>query len=91
MGKWQLNRLAQAPRPHAVLAARLALPPFPVSRDLTADSARQRRVVAQGSTSSPPSAPARTKFQWTPGVALVSRSVGRRSAVLVGSRLGALA
>ena len=48
LGRWQLNRLAQRRARNGVLAARLALPPLPVRRDMTADSARQRRVVAQG-------------------------------------------
>ncbi len=85
MGKWQLNRLAQRRARNAVLAARLELPPLPVSRDLTADSARQRRVVAQGvyEYSAERTWPGRS-FQGTPGVALVTPlRLADGSAVLV--------
>jgi surfeit locus 1 family protein len=73
LGRWQLNRLAQRRARNAVLAARLALPPLPVRRDITADSARQRRVVAQGiyDFSAERTWPGRS-FQGTPGVALVT-------------------
>ena len=73
LGRWQLNRLAQRRARNGVLAARLALPPLPVRRDMTADSARQRRVVAQGvyDFSAELTWPGRS-FQGTPGVALVT-------------------
>jgi len=73
LGRWQLDRLAQRRARNAVLAARLALPPLPVSRDMLADSAHQRRVVAQGiyDFSAERSWPGRS-FQGTPGVALIT-------------------
>jgi surfeit locus 1 family protein len=73
LGKWQLNRLAQRRARNAVLAARLALPPLPVRRDLSADSARQRRVVARGvyEFAAERTWPGRS-FQGTPGVALIT-------------------
>jgi len=73
LGRWQLNRLAQRRARNGILAARLALPPLPVRRDITADSARQRRVVAQGvyDFSAERTWPGRS-FQGTPGVALVT-------------------
>ncbi len=73
LGRWQLSRLAQRRARNSVLAARLALPPLPVRRDITADSARQRRVVAQGvyDFSAERTWPGRS-FQGTPGVALVT-------------------
>jgi surfeit locus 1 family protein len=51
----------------------LALPPLPVRGDVTADSARQRRVVAQGvyDFAAERTWPGRS-FQGTPGVALVT-------------------
>ncbi|HKC39165.1 MAG TPA: SURF1 family protein [Gemmatimonadales bacterium] len=85
LGRWQLNRLAQRRARNAVLEARLALPPFPVSRELTADSARQRRVVARGvyEYSAERTWPGRS-FQGTPGVALVTPlRLADGSAVLV--------
>lgn len=73
LGRWQLNRLAQRRARNAVLAARLALPPLPVGRAITADSARQRRVLARGvyDFSAERTWPGRS-FQGTPGVALVT-------------------
>ena len=82
---WQLDRLHQRRTRNAVLAARLALPPLPVRRDITADSARQRRVVAQGvyDFSAERTWPGRS-FQGTPGVALVTPlRLADGSAVLV--------
>jgi len=82
---WQLDRLHQRRARNAVLAARLALPPLPVRRDITADSARQRRVVAQGvyDFSAERTWPGRS-FQGTPGVALVTPlRLADGSAVLV--------
>ena len=73
LGRWQLDRLAQRRARNAVLATRLALPPLPVRRDIAADSARQRRVVARGvyDFSAERTWPGRS-FQGTPGVALVT-------------------
>jgi len=85
LGRWQLDRLAQRRARNAVLAARLALPPLPVGRDIPADSARQRRVVAQGvyDFSAERTWPGRS-FQGTPGVALVTPlRLADGSAVLV--------
>jgi len=82
---WQLDRLHQRRARNAVLVARLALPPLPVRRDITADSARQRRVVAQGvyDFSAERTWPGRS-FQGTPGVALVTPlRLADGSAVLV--------
>jgi len=85
LGRWQLDRLAQRRARNAVLAARLALPPLPVGRDILADSARQRRVVAQGvyEFAAERTWPGRS-FQGTPGVALVTPlRLADGSAVLV--------
>jgi len=85
LGRWQLNRLAQRRARNAVLAARLALPPLPVRREVTADSARQRRVVAHGvyDFAAERTWPGRS-FQGTPGVALVTPlRLADGSAVLV--------
>jgi len=85
LGRWQLNRLAQRRARNSALAARQALPPLPVRRDVTADSARQRRVVAQGvyDFSVERTWPGRS-FQGTPGVALVTPlRLADGSAVLV--------
>ncbi len=73
LGRWQLNRLTQRRARNSVLAARLALPPLQVRRDLTADSARQRRVVTHGvyDFSAERTWPGRS-FQGTPGVALIT-------------------
>ena len=82
---WQLDRLHQRRARNAVLAARLELPPLPVRRDITADSARQRRVVAQGvyEFAAERTWPGRS-FQGTPGVALVTPlRLADGSAVLV--------
>jgi surfeit locus 1 family protein len=85
LGKWQLDRLAQRRARNAVLAARLALPLAPVRRDIPADSARQRRVVAQGvyDFTAERTWPGRS-FQGTPGVALITPlRLADGSAVLV--------
>ncbi len=85
LGIWQLNRLAQRRARNGVLAARLALPPLQVQDGITADSVRQRRVVAQGvyDFSAERTWPGRS-FEGTPGVALITplRLAGG-SAVLV--------
>ena len=77
-GIWQLDRLAQRRARNAALAARLALPPLQVQEgsggvDITADTARQRRVVAHGiyDFSAERTWPGRS-FEGTPGVALVT-------------------
>jgi len=72
-GIWQLNRLAARRARNRVLAAHLALPPVQVQGDITADSARQRRVVAHGiyDFSAERTWPGRS-FEGTPGVALVT-------------------
>lgn len=85
LGRWQLNRLAQRRARNAALAARLALPPLWVGRNVTADSARQRRVVARGvyDFAAERTWPGRS-FQGTPGVALVTPlRLADGSAVLV--------
>jgi len=85
LGKWQLDRLAQRRARNAALAARLALPPLAVRGDIPADSARQRRVVAQGvyDFAAERTWPGRS-FQGTPGVALVTPlRLADGSAVLV--------
>ena len=84
-GIWQLNRLAARRARNAALAARLALPPLRVQSDITADSARQRRVVAHGiyDFSAERTWPGRS-FEGTPGVALVTPlRLSGGSAVLV--------
>jgi len=85
LGRWQLNRLAQRRARNSVLSARLSLPPLPVRRDVTGDTARQRRVVAQGvyDFSVERTWPGRS-FQGTPGVALITPlRLADGSAVLV--------
>jgi surfeit locus 1 family protein len=85
LGRWQLDRLAQRRARNAVLTARLALPPLRVRRDITADSARQRRVVARGvyDFAAERTWPGRS-FQGTPGVALIAPlRLADGSAVLV--------
>jgi surfeit locus 1 family protein len=85
LGRWQLDRLAQRRARNAALAARLALPPLPVGRNVSADSARQRRVVALGvyDFAAERTWPGRS-FQGTPGVALVTPlRLSDGSAVLV--------
>jgi len=74
LGVWQLDRLAQRRDRNAQLAARLALPPLQVAtRNISADSARQRRVVARGRYDFARERvwPGRS-FEGTPGVALVT-------------------
>ena len=85
LGRWQLDRLAQRRARNAALAARLALPPLPAGRNVSADSARQRRVVALGvyDFAAERTWPGRS-FQGTPGVALVTPlRLSDGSAVLV--------
>jgi surfeit locus 1 family protein len=85
LGRWQLNRLGQRRARNATLAARLALPPLAVGRNVSADSARQRRVVARGvyDFAAERTWPGRS-FQGTPGVALVTPlRLSDGSAVLV--------
>jgi len=73
LGRWQLSRLTQRRARNSVLATRLGLPPLTVRRDIGADSARQRRVVAHGvyDFSAERAWPGRS-FQGTPGVALIT-------------------
>jgi surfeit locus 1 family protein len=72
-GIWQLDRITQRRARNAALAARLALPPLEIHRGLSADSARQRRVVARGvyDFTAERSWPGRS-FEGTPGVALIT-------------------
>lgn len=72
-GIWQLDRLAQRRARNATLAARLALPPFELRAGTSADSARQRRVVARGvyDFTAERTWPGRS-FEGTPGVALIT-------------------
>jgi surfeit locus 1 family protein len=78
LGVWQLDRLAQRRARNAEIAARLALPPLDLaggtgSTGIPADSARGRRVSAQGVYDFPRERvwPGRS-FDGTPGVALVT-------------------
>lgn len=73
LGIWQLDRLAQRRARNAALAERLALPPLELRGGITADSARQRRVVARGvyDFSAERTWPGRS-FDGTPGVALIT-------------------
>lgn len=72
-GVWQLGRLEQRRTRNAALAARLALPPLQVRAGISADSARQRRVVARGvyDFAAERTWPGRS-FDGTPGVALIT-------------------
>lgn len=72
-GVWQLNRLAQRRARNAALAVRLALPPLELRAGVSADSARQRRVVAAGvyDFSRERTWPGRS-VDGTPGVALIT-------------------
>lgn len=76
LGVWQLDRLGQRRARNAALAARLALPALQVrggGGGISADSARQRRVVATGvyDYAREQTWPGRS-FEGTPGVALVT-------------------
>ena len=74
LGIWQVDRLAQRKARNAALASRLALPPLElVGGRITADSARQRRVMARGvyDFSAERMWPGRS-FDGTPGVALIT-------------------
>lgn len=84
-GIWQLDRLAQRRARNAGLAARLALPPLELRAATSADSARQRRVVARGvyDFTAERTWPGRS-FEGTPGVALITPlRLADGSAVLV--------
>lgn len=72
-GIWQLNRLQQRRARNAALAERLARPPLELRAGFSADSARQRRVVARGvfDFSGERTWPGRS-FEGTPGVALIT-------------------
>jgi len=85
-GFWQLDRLEQRRARNVALAARLALPPLEVrGRNITADSARQRRVTATGVYDfSAERTWVGRSFEGTPGVALVTPlRLADGSAVLV--------
>jgi surfeit locus 1 family protein len=85
LGVWQLDRLGQRRARNAVVAARLALPPVEAGGRVTADSARQRRIVARGVYDFARERvwPGRS-FDGTPGVALVTPlRLADGSAVLV--------
>lgn len=86
LGIWQLDRLGQRRARNAALSGRLALPPLELrGGTITADSARQRRVVARGvyDFSAERTWPGRS-FDGTPGVALITPlRLGDGSAVLV--------
>ena len=85
LGLWQLDRLGQRRARNAVVAARLALPPVEAGGRVTADSARQRRIVARGVYDFAHERvwPGRS-FDGTPGVALVTPlRLADGSAVLV--------
>jgi len=84
-GVWQLGRLEQRRTRNAALAARLALPAIELRSGISADNARQRRVVARGVYDF---AAERTwtgrSFQGTPGVSLITPlRLADGSAVLV--------
>ena len=84
-GVWQLGRLEQRRTRNATLAARLALPAIELRSGISADNARQRRVVARGVYDF---AAERTwtgrSFQGTPGVSLITPlRLADGSAVLV--------
>ena len=72
-GVWQLGRLEQRHTRNAALAARLALPALELRSGISADSARQRRVVARGvyDFAAERTWPGRS-FEGTPGVALIT-------------------
>ncbi|HET8713174.1 MAG TPA: SURF1 family protein [Gemmatimonadales bacterium] len=72
-GIWQLSRLRQRRAHNAALAERLARPPLELRAGISADSARQRRVVGQGvyDFSRERTWPGRS-FEGTPGVALIT-------------------
>jgi len=72
-GVWQLGRLEQRRTRNAALAARLARPALELRPGISADSARQRRVVARGvyDFAAERTWPGRS-FDGTPGVALIT-------------------
>jgi len=73
LGFWQLDRLGQRRARNAIVAARLALPPLPVERGTSADSARNRRLIARGvyDFAGELTSPGKS-FDGTPGVALIT-------------------
>ena len=73
LGFWQLDRLGQRRARNAILAARLTLPPLPVERGTTPDSARNRRLIARGvyDFGGELISPGKS-FDGTPGVALLT-------------------
>ena len=85
LGFWQIDRLGQRRARNAIVAARLALPPLEVGRGTTADSARQRRLIARGvyDFAHELIGPGKS-FDGTPGVALITPlRLADGSAVLV--------
>ena len=73
LGVWQLDRLGQRRARNSALAAHLALPALQVRGGISADSARQRRVVVTGvyDYARERTWPGRS-FEGTPGVSLVT-------------------
>jgi surfeit locus 1 family protein len=73
LGIWQLHRLKQRRARNAVVAARMALPPFVLRENVPVDSVHERRVIAQGTFdySRERTWPGRS-FEGTPGVALIT-------------------
>jgi surfeit locus 1 family protein len=85
LGIWQLDRLRQRTARNAVAAARLALPPLEINKNIVADTARERRVRARGvyDYTDERTWPGRS-FEGTPGVALITPlRLADGSAVLV--------
>lgn len=85
-GVWQIDRLGQRRAKNARLAARLALPPIELRGEgISADSARERRIVARGvyDFTQERIRPLRS-FDGAPGVALITPlRLADGSAVLV--------
>lgn len=85
LGIWQLDRLRQRKARNAALAERLARPMIEARAGVSADSARQRRVIATGKYefASERTWPGRS-YEGTPGVALITpMRLADGSAVLV--------
>ena len=85
LGIWQLDRLRQRKARNAALAERLARPMIEARAGISADSARQRRVIATGKYefAAERTWPGRS-YEGTPGVALITPlRLADGSAVLV--------
>ena len=85
LGIWQLDRLRQRKARNAALAERLARPMIEARAGISADSARQRRVMATGKYefAAERTWPGRS-YEGTPGVALITPlRLADGSAVLV--------